>query len=348
MDEDNDLVTGGLIGFIVGDALGSALEFSDRDSLNLITNMEKNYLYDYPVGSGTDKTSEMLCMADSIIEHKGFIYSDFLTKYHRFITTGYHSPNDKVFEVTYYVKEIGIKIGKCLKYRQHLPLFINPYDHHQRDCQPLLRILPIVLKYYQTPVECLHHVKTAVQLTHVSVICVDVCRFYANLMIGALVGVSKDVLLSEQFNIMDITTYGELRRYCLTLEYIKHCSDTVIINHSESQGIRCKSTKENKFLRSLFPAVSIIQKGSYVSKQRDDIVSDDDIINTLEAALWSFHNSTNFEDGCINAVNLGLNSSSIGAVYGQLAGLYYGLKQIPNRWTSQLQNKDYIMNLKII
>lgn len=73
MDEFTNSVNGCLIGYTIGDALGSPLEFSERDTLNLITEMETNYLYDLPAGSWTDKTSELLCMTESIVE-KGRFY----------------------------------------------------------------------------------------------------------------------------------------------------------------------------------------------------------------------------------------------------------------------------------
>lgn len=348
--DDDDLITdqifGCLVGFTTGDALGSALEFSDRDTLNLITEMEKNYLYDYPSGSWTEKTSELLCMLVSLNEKKGFSYDDFLKKFHDFISTGYHSPNDKIFEVNYFIKTTGMKIGKFLKYRKTMPLIINPYDHHQTDSQPLLRIAPIVLKYYTHPTICLQHVKVATQLTHIAPVCVDACRFLASLMIGALIGVNKTTLLSDTFNLMDITTYGNMQYDRLDEDYVQHCSDTeVTVVSVENPQIHCKSTNQNTFLRSLFPAISKLQKGIYKTKQRQDIISDDQVINTLEAVLWAFHNSNNFEDGCVKAINLGLNASSIGAVYGQLAGIYYGYKQIPDRWVNKLQKKDYILSL---
>ncbi len=54
--------------------------------------------------------------------------------------------------------------------------------------------------------------------------------------------------------------------------------------------------------------------------------------STLQAALWAFHATDSFEEGLIVAVNLGGDSDAIGAVYGQIAGAYYGFDAIPERW----------------
>lgn len=60
------------------------------------------------------------------------------------------------------------------------------------------------------------------------------------------------------------------------------------------------------------------------------------VVDCLEAALWAFDNSNTFEEGCIKAVNLGEDADTTGAVYGQLAGAFYGLKSIPVRWIDKV------------
>lgn len=45
----------------------------------------------------------------------------------------------------------------------------------------------------------------------------------------------------------------------------------------------------------------------------------------LDAALWAFARTDNFVDGALAAVNLGDDSDTVGAVYGNIAGCAYGL-----------------------
>ena len=68
------------------------------------------------------------------------------------------------------------------------------------------------------------------------------------------------------------------------------------------------------------------------------------VVESLEAALWAFHNSNNFADGARLAVNLGDDSDTTGAVYGQIAGAYYGANGIPRHWINVLAHKDMIVN----
>ena len=65
-------------------------------------------------------------------------------------------------------------------------------------------------------------------------------------------------------------------------------------------------------------------------------------VSTLDAALWAFNTTDNFADGLIAAVNLGGDSDSIGAVYGQLAGTFYGFDAIPDRWVKAVKTWEKV------
>lgn len=66
------------------------------------------------------------------------------------------------------------------------------------------------------------------------------------------------------------------------------------------------------------------------------------VVKSLEAALWAFHKSDNFRDGALLAVNLGDDADTTGAVYGQLAGAFYGEDGIPADWRAKLAFRDTI------
>lgn len=56
------------------------------------------------------------------------------------------------------------------------------------------------------------------------------------------------------------------------------------------------------------------------------------VLDTLACALWALSESTTFEEGLLLAVNLGGDADTVGAVYGQIAGAFYGLEGIPALW----------------
>jgi ADP-ribosyl-[dinitrogen reductase] hydrolase len=62
-------------------------------------------------------------------------------------------------------------------------------------------------------------------------------------------------------------------------------------------------------------------------------------------ALWAFATTETFESGLLRAVNLGGDADTVGAVYGQLAGAYYGSGAISTAWRERLAMCDLIHEL---
>jgi ADP-ribosyl-[dinitrogen reductase] hydrolase len=69
------------------------------------------------------------------------------------------------------------------------------------------------------------------------------------------------------------------------------------------------------------------------------------VVDSLEAALWAFHHSRNFREGALLAVNLGDDADTTGAVYGQLAGAFYGEENIPSAWRDTIAQRELILEL---
>ncbi|WP_281175251.1 ADP-ribosylglycohydrolase family protein [Methanogenium cariaci] len=66
-------------------------------------------------------------------------------------------------------------------------------------------------------------------------------------------------------------------------------------------------------------------------------------MDSLEAALWAFARTETFEEGCLAAVNLGNDADTTGAIYGQLAGAYYGVGAIPGgEWKNTIVQRKLI------
>ena len=93
------------------------------------------------------------------------------------------------------------------------------------------------------------------------------------------------------------------------------------------------------------PAVRQVLEGSYLDKSRDEISSSGYVVDTMEAALWAFAQTSDFETGALLAVNLGHDSDTVGAVYGQLAGAHFGVSGIPETWRTQLHEVDMIVEI---
>ena len=77
----------------------------------------------------------------------------------------------------------------------------------------------------------------------------------------------------------------------------------------------------------------------------DEIKSSGYIVDTLEASIWGFLNSNNYDDAILQAVNLGEDTDTVAACTGGLLGLYYGIDAINKKWLEKLKKYDYIKSL---
>ena len=92
----------------------------------------------------------------------------------------------------------------------------------------------------------------------------------------------------------------------------------------------------------LCPAIDEIACGSFKAKNPPDIIGSGYVVKSLEAALWAFNKSSTFEEGCLLAANLGNDADTTGAIYGQLAGAFYGASGIPELWLNQLSKRSLL------
>lgn len=83
------------------------------------------------------------------------------------------------------------------------------------------------------------------------------------------------------------------------------------------------------------------------SKSESDINSSGWVVDTLECALWGFFKYDNWEEGVLAVVNRGGDSDTAGAVYGALAGVYYGYEAIPEKWISRMVNAELIREVSV-
>ena len=77
----------------------------------------------------------------------------------------------------------------------------------------------------------------------------------------------------------------------------------------------------------------------------NDISSNGYIVSTLEAVIWSLINSKSFNETIIKAINLGEDTDTVGACVGGLAGIYYGIENINQKWKDNILRYDYIINI---
>lgn len=98
-------------------------------------------------------------------------------------------------------------------------------------------------------------------------------------------------------------------------------------------------------LGDLPDSIGAIAAGQYRHKPDSDIRGNGYVVDSLEAALWSFWSTDSFEAAVLKAVNLGDDADTTSAICGQLAGAFYSVTAIPQSWRQQLTMGDLIETL---
>ena len=287
---------GAILGLAIGDALGATIEFSDPETFEPVNDMVGGGPFHLGPGEWTDDTSMTLCLAQSLIDCRGFDPVDQMNKYVQWYRHGYMSSNGRCFD-------IGITTSAALVRYQKSG---NPFSGSSSDTKSgngsLMRLAPMPLFYAKDPEKAIVYAGESSRTTHASRIAIDACRYYSSLITAALHGISKDELLSEQ--------------YCVIPNYWSN--------------------------NPLIKEVAEIANGSFKQREPPEIIASGYVVKTLEAALWAFNKSSNFRDGCLLAINLGNDADTVGAIYGQLAGAYYGKENLPENWCAKIALKEVI------
>lgn len=334
-DRNNPLlakIQGSIIGLAVGDALGASVEFRPRKYLNdnPVSEMQSGGTWGLQIGQFTDDTSMALCLAASLIVKRGFNGYDQLVRYKRWYQNGYMSSTGRCFDIgsatriaigefevrqrqnaKILQRELGRTIPEHSLDREiethlsRLPLDVQCGAPDAAGNGVLMRLAPVPLFYHQSEPDAIQNAGSSARFTHGDPRAIDACKFYSCLIWNAIHGMPKTALLDLQF-------------------FDRH------------------------FSKPLHEDVMQIIRGSYQNKRGYDegIRGKGYVIDALEAALWALYNDGNsFEKGVLMAVNLGDDTDTTAAIYGQLAGAIYGIESIPERWRNQLCQKDFLLTL---
>ncbi len=201
--------------------------------------------------------------------------------------------------------DIGLTIaGSLLHFEQSGDPFPNRNPQDAGNGS-LMRLAPVPLYFAGDPAEAIRMAALSSLTTHGSKEASDACRYYAGLIIGALRGTSKDELLAPLFTpVPDLWTREPLAR-----------------------------------------AIAAIARGSYKTKGPPRVTTSGGyVVPSLKIALWAFYNTSNFLDGALMAVNVGHDADTYGAIYGQLAGAFYGENGIPSEWRSLIAKRRLIVS----
>lgn len=199
--------------------------------------------------------------------------------------------------------DIGNTVRKALhRFQTTREPYCGSTDPYSAGNGSIMRLAPIPLFYAKNPQEAIEKSGDSSRTTHGAQSAVDACRYFGGLLVGAVNGVTKDELLSACYS--PVASYWETHK--------------------------------------LVPEILELAQGSFKEKEAPEIKGSGYVAQSLEAALWAFYKSDSFRQGCLLAVNLGDDADTTGAVYGQIAGAYYGIEGIPDDWLKKLADCELI------
>ena len=215
--------------------------------------------------------------------------------------------------VRWYRKGYLSSTGACFDIGNRTRAALEDYERSGQPFRPkgfcdfpsngsIMRLAPIPMAYRADPARAIHLAGESSRLTHNHPDAQDACRYLAALTIGALNGAGKEELLQPFFDPAE-NTWTDV---------------------------------------PLTDAMADIVQGSFMKKERDEIHPSAHAVLCLEAALWAFARTDSFADGALLVVNMGDDSDTTGAVYGQFAGAYYGYGALPQRWRDDLAKPDLL------
>ncbi|KAL3457920.1 putative ADP-ribosylglycohydrolase [Aspergillus heterothallicus] len=307
-------IKGSIFGVAVVDALGGPVEFQPRGSFDPVTDFQHNDTFDVPPGTWTDDTSMTLCLAQALIDSKGeFIPQAAIRNYIKWWQNGYLSATNECFD-------IGSGTIKALT------IWLRYFDRSRRlkedDPQGHEGGQPEIDKALRREQFCGNG--SLMRVTPIALV------YYRNMSEAlANAAAASDVTHPYPTCAEACTLYTGLLVLAL-----HGTSKASLATHLADAPI-----KDPKLQARLSQYRSL---ADWVSQDEDNIKSSGFVVSTLEAALWAFFSTGSFQEGALRAVNLGWDADTVGAVYGGLAGAFYGIEQIPTAWVEGLMRGDVV------
>ena len=296
----------GIIGFVVGDAMGVPLEFCMREKLmqKPTTEMLGYGSHNVPKGAWSDDSSMTLATVDAIIKDNGVNFNTIANNFLEWVKNAKYTSTDRVFDIG---RTCLRAIGRY-ENKKDVAEKCGGTSEMDNGNGSLMRMLPLVYYCYAKEMnekEIYEVVKNVSSITHRHEISIMGCFIYVMYGIALL----KNKNLTQAYR---------------TVKKIKY--NTYFTDKTINRYYRLLRKNINKY-------------------SLDEIKSTGFIIDTLEATIWVLLNTKTFNQAIIGAINLGNDTDTVGACVGGIAGLYYGLENINKTWQSELLKYDYIVDL---
>ena len=184
-DAIQDRAVGTLVGLAVGDALGTTLEFTARDSYPPLTDIVGGGPFNLAPGQWTDDTSMALALADSLSICGDLDPADLMRRFVSWRDDGAYSCTGRCFD-------IGTTVSQSLRRWQHTgdPI-AGSIDPNSAGNGSLMRLAPVALFPWPNREKILQCAADQGRTTHAAPEAISGCVAFADMLTDAINGQSR-------------------------------------------------------------------------------------------------------------------------------------------------------------
>lgn len=185
-----DGARGCLLGLATGDAVGTTVEFCARGTFEPLTDLVGGGPFGLAPGEWTDDTSLALCLAQSLVECRGFDARNQAQRYLAWSDTGKPGPKDHCFDIG------GTTRSALERFRSSGDPMSGSTAPSSAGNGSLMRLAPVPIFYANDVVAAVEFAGSSSRVTHGAEEAVDACRAYAAMLVLALGGESHESILN--------------------------------------------------------------------------------------------------------------------------------------------------------
>lgn len=186
-----DRAVGCLFGLALGDALGTTLEFSRRDSKPPVTDLVGGGPFGLKAGEWTDDTSMALCLADSLLANKVLLPLDLMQRFRKWREDGHNSVNGRCFDIGIATSQA---ISQFVSTGEPLAGSTDPFSAGNGSIMRLAPV-PIFFSRHERAAEDAAILQS--RTTHAAQECLDACKLMTRIIVRLINGTSWPQALDD-------------------------------------------------------------------------------------------------------------------------------------------------------
>lgn len=192
LEATRDRAMGAFLGLAVGDAIGTTLEFSARDSQPLLEDMVGGGPFRLKPGEWTDDTAMALALAYSLAECRELDPLDLVNRFLCWRDDGEYSCNGRCFD-------IGITTTRALsRFLERNNPLAGSDDPNSAGNGSLMRLAPVAVRYWHDAGQRREAAALQSRTTHAAREAVDACVGFSDMLGDTITGMSREQVLADR------------------------------------------------------------------------------------------------------------------------------------------------------